>query len=54
MEKEFLEEFCVCRAEFENDTLLWNEEFQAYETVRDAKHRVKMIMEEDEDFDIPY
>lgn len=47
-------DFCVCRAEFENDILLWNDEFQAYETVQDAKTRKRMIMEENEDFDIPY
>lgn len=54
MEKEFLEEFCVCRAEFENDDLLWNDEFQTWESVEEAKLRERIIMEEDEDFDIPY
>ena len=54
MEKEFLEEFCVCRAEFENDDLLWNDEFQTWESVEEAKLRERIIMEENEDFDNPY
>ncbi len=54
MDEDFLQEFCVCRAEFENDTLLWNDEFQAYETVQDAQTRKRLLMEELENFDIPY
>lgn len=46
--------YVMCRTEFENDTLLWNDEFQAYETVQDAKTRERILMEELEDFDIPY
>lgn len=47
-------DFVMYRIEFENDTLLWNDEFQAYETVEDAKTREKINMEELEDFDIPF
>jgi hypothetical protein len=54
MDDDFLQNFCVCRAEFENDTLIWNDEYQAYETVQDAKLRERMIMEDLEDFNIPY
>lgn len=48
------EDFYVCRAEFENDTLLWNDEFQAWKTVEDAKTRERILIEELEDFEIPY
>lgn len=54
MEEIFSEEFYICRSEFENDDLLWNDEFQAWESVEEAKLRERMIMEENEDFDIPY
>lgn len=47
-------DYVMCRTEFENDTLLWNDEYQAYETVQDAKTRERILMEELEDFDIPY
>lgn len=55
---------CACHPAYEDDyqyqnpsgfdTLIWNDEFQAYETVQDAKTREKFLMEELEDFDIPY
>lgn len=51
MEDDFLEEFYVCRAEFENDTWLWNDE---YPNVQEAEMQKRILMEELEDFDIPY
>lgn len=54
MEKEFLEEFCVCRAEFENDDFIWGEDITELKEDENSP-RMKIFEKcKDEDLTIPF